>query len=65
MVVYKNKRKKLYNISNNFHGGLYLYLSKERMRKYEKIAKRIQPDNKHFKGKQCVDKYYTSKTIFD
>ena len=51
MVVYKNKRKKLYNISNNFHGGLYLYLSKERMRKYEKIAKRVQPDNKHFKGK--------------
>jgi len=26
MVVYKNKRKKLYNILNNFHGGLYLYL---------------------------------------
>jgi hypothetical protein len=21
MVVYKNKHKKLYNISNNFHGG--------------------------------------------
>ncbi len=24
MVVYKNKHKKLYNILNNFHGGLYL-----------------------------------------
>jgi len=33
MVVYKNKRKKLYNILNNFHGGLYLYLSKARNEK--------------------------------
>ncbi len=24
MVVYKNKHKKVYSISNNFHGGLYL-----------------------------------------
>lgn len=31
----------------------------------ESIAKRVQPDNKHFEGKQCVDEYYTTKTIFD
>ena len=36
---------------NNFRGGLYLYLSKARMRKYERIAKRVRPDNKHFKEK--------------
>jgi len=24
MVVYRNEDKKIYNISNNFHGGLYL-----------------------------------------
>ena len=27
--VYKNKHKKVYNISNNFHGGLYQYLESE------------------------------------
>ena len=30
MVVYRKKHKKVYDISNNFHGGLYLYLSKAR-----------------------------------
>lgn len=38
---------------------------KRREKKYERIAKRVQPDNKHFEGKQCVDEYYTTKTIFD
>jgi len=33
MVVYRNKHKKVYSISNNFHGGLYLYLSKARNEK--------------------------------
>ncbi len=33
MVVYRKKHKKVYDISNNFHGGLYLYLSKARNEK--------------------------------
>ena len=51
-----------------FEGGdwqSYLKQLVKEMRKNERIAKRVQPDNKHFKGKQCVDEYYTTKTIFD
>ena len=66
MVVYENKYKKnIQHFKQLSWWFVFIFRVKRGMRKYERIAKRVQPDNKHFKGKQCVYEYYTSKTIFD